>query len=66
MTVTVNGQPKEIADGTSLGRLLEQLQLRPDCVAVELNLNVIERDLFAATQLSAGDSLEIVQFVGGG
>jgi len=66
MNITVNGQVKEVDAGATLAQLLEQLQLHPDCVAVECNLVVVERDAFSATGLNAGDSLEIVQFVGGG
>jgi thiamine biosynthesis protein ThiS len=35
-------------------------------VAVEYNLTILPRDQFAATLLQDGDTLEIVQFVGGG
>ena len=66
MTITVNGQPRKVDAGLTLAQLLEQMQLNADCVAVECNLEIIERDAFATTGLSAGDSLEIVQFVGGG
>ena len=66
MTITVNGQTKEVEAGISLGQLLEQSQLNVDCVAVEHNLEVIERAAFATTQLLDGVTLEIVSFVGGG
>lgn len=66
MTITINGQPKEIEAGLNLAELLEKLQLNADCVAVECNLTVIEREAFTRTTLNNGDSLEIVQFVGGG
>ena len=66
ITIKVNGQTKEVEAGISLSQLLDQMQLNTDCVAVECNLEVIERAGFASTQLSNGDSFEIVQFVGGG
>ena len=46
--------------------LIENLGMKQDRVAVELNRNIVPRDQWAATKLSEGDQLEIVQFVGGG
>lgn len=66
MTIIVNGQTKEVEAGITLAELLDQMKLNLDCVAVERNLEVVERDIFTSTSLSADDSLEIVQFVGGG
>ncbi len=66
MTITVNGQTKEIVAGTNLAQLLKQMQLNAECVAVECNLDVVERDAFISLLLRVGDKLEIVQFVGGG
>jgi thiamine biosynthesis protein ThiS len=40
--------------------------MKPDRVAVELNRELIPRDRWPATQVSNGDKLEIVHFVGGG
>ena len=66
MSIKVNGQTKEIANGTTLAELLNQMKLNLDCVAVERNLEVVERDTFTTTKLNTDDTLEIVQFVGGG
>jgi thiamine biosynthesis protein ThiS len=66
MKITINGEDKEIADGLSIGSLLEQLQIRPARVVVEHNRNIVARDVYGATLLAEGDRLEIVHFVGGG
>ncbi len=66
MNVTVNGEIQQIEAGTDLAQLLKQMELNAECVAVECNLNVIEREVFSSTPLSEGDTLEIVSFVGGG
>jgi thiamine biosynthesis protein ThiS len=66
MNVTVNGEMHKIEDGTDLAQLLKQMELNADCVAVECNLDVVEREAFSSTPLSEGDTLEIVSFVGGG
>lgn len=66
MTVTVNGEPREIATGLSLKGLLETLELDPRKVAVERNLEIAPRSAYDQITIQPGDRLEIVQFVGGG
>ena len=66
MRVELNGEPKELAEGTTLHSLIEQLSLAPERVAVELNRDVVRRADWPATRLSEGDRVEVVHFVGGG
>lgn len=64
--VSVNGQPRQIAQGSTVGELLESLQLTDRYVAVEVNLQLVPRQEHAAHRLAEGDRLEIVTLVGGG
>ena len=66
MRLTINGQPKELPDNTSLSAAVAQLCKTPDHVIVELNGTIMERSLWATTQLNPHDRLELVMFVGGG
>jgi sulfur carrier protein len=66
LRVELNGESKELAEGTTLLSLIEQLSLAPERVAVELNRDVVRRPDWPATRLSEGDRVEIVHFVGGG
>lgn len=66
MTVQINGEAREFSSPLSLASLLEQMGLKADRVAVELNRNIVPRDQWTATSLNEGDQLEIVHFVGGG
>jgi sulfur carrier protein len=66
LRVELNGEPKELTEGTTLLALIEQLSLAPERVAVELNRDVVRRADWPATRLSDGDRVEIVHFVGGG
>ena len=66
MKITVNGKQQQVDKGTSLGQLLEDLKLDPTRVVIERNLVAVLRDDYANIKLNDGDSLEIVQFVGGG
>ncbi len=66
MRVTVNGDPMELNEGTTLTDLLRQVQLKPELVVIEYNLAILRRDELAGTVLKEGDQVEIVHFVGGG
>jgi thiamine biosynthesis protein ThiS len=66
MTLIINGEDREFVSISTVSTLLEQLNMKPDRVAVELNRELLPRDRWAATQLQDGDTLEIVHFVGGG
>jgi thiamine biosynthesis protein ThiS len=66
MKLIVNGEDREFSSERTVSTLLVQLGMKPDRVAVELNHELIPRDRWDATQLSDGDKLEIVHFVGGG
>ncbi len=64
--ITVNGKPREVSAGTTIAALLAELDLQPQQVAVEVNLELIPRGLHAEHRLAAGDRLEVVTLVGGG
>ena len=64
--VTVNGQSRRLAEGTTVAQLLQQLSINPQQVVVEVNVQIIQRDQRATMVLTPGDSVEIVRFVGGG
>jgi thiamine biosynthesis protein ThiS len=64
--VKVNDESREVAEGTTLQSLVELLGLAPERLAVELNYNVIRRGEWPRVELSEGDRIEIVHFVGGG
>lgn len=66
MTLTINGEPRSLPDVPDLAALIASLGMKPDRVAVELNLNIVPRAQWSATPLQDGDRLEIVHFVGGG
>jgi thiamine biosynthesis protein ThiS len=66
MRLTINGEEHEIAAPLTLSSLIEQLGMKGDRVAVELNRDIIRREQWPETALKDGDRLEIVHFVGGG
>jgi thiamine biosynthesis protein ThiS len=70
MKLVINGDERAFDDvpaaTLSLMTLIDNLKMKPDRVAVELNLEIVPRDRWSKTPLKDGDRLEIVQFVGGG
>ncbi len=65
MHLTVNGDPRDLPDGTTVRQLVVQFKLTPEKVAVERNRRLVRGDGYDAP-LADGDTVEIVTFVGGG
>jgi thiamine biosynthesis protein ThiS len=66
MTISLNGEPYDLAAPLTVSALLAHLSLDARRVAVELNLVVVKRAAFDSTMVQEGDEVEIVNFVGGG
>ena len=66
MTITFNGEGKEVPEGITVAGLLEFLRIERQRVAVELNMEIIKKDKFDTTSLNEGDTLEVVSFMAGG
>ena len=66
MTITLNGDAREIAGPLTVTELLSQLEIDARRVAVEHNLVVLKRTSFDQAVVREGDQVEIVNFVGGG
>jgi sulfur carrier protein len=64
--ITLNGEPFEIEHPLSVVALLDRLEIDARRVAVEHNLTIIKRQRFPEVIVNDGDSVEIVNFVGGG
>lgn len=66
MKLQINGEERDFHAPLSLSSLLQQLGMKADRVAVELNRSIVPREQWEGTSLANGDRLEIVHFVGGG
>lgn len=66
MKLIINGKVKEYPERLTVQQLLQQLNLSPERVVVELNRNILSPDMHNDTELKAEDAIELVQFVGGG
>ena len=66
MKLKINGEEKELANGLTVAKLLDGLQIRPARVVIERNREIVAREAYEVITLAEGDELEIVHFVGGG
>ena len=64
--VTLNGKSREVDPGLTVDVLLESLDLNPSLVVVERNREILDRNQYGETPVEAGDTFELVHFVGGG
>jgi thiamine biosynthesis protein ThiS len=65
MNLIINGESR-VYTADTLTALVEELAMKPDRVAIELNREIVPRDRWPQTKLKDQDQLEIVHFVGGG
>ena len=66
LQIQVNGESRDCRSGDTVGDLLRELDLKTERVAVELNLEILDRQEFDRRGLKAGDRVEILSFIGGG
>ena len=66
LAIRVNGELRRVPAGVSVARMLVELGLNPQRVAVERNLEVVPRASLADVAVADGDTFEVVHFVGGG
>jgi sulfur carrier protein len=64
--IPLNGEEYTIEGDAGLVALLDRLKMRRGRVAVEINQAVIPRAQYDAVRLKAGDTVEVINFVGGG
>lgn len=66
MTISVNGEPREVAAGTTLDAVVATLTAAPSGVAAALNETVVPRGQWPATPVGEGDRVEVLTAVQGG
>jgi thiamine biosynthesis protein ThiS len=66
LQLIVNGEDRAFDGVADVAALVRALGLDVRKVAVELNLEIVPRSTYARTNLTDGDRIEIVHFIGGG
>jgi sulfur carrier protein len=64
--IEVNGSPRDYRSGSTVADLLRELEIKTDRIAVELNMEILDRADFELRSLKPGDRVEILSFIGGG
>jgi sulfur carrier protein len=65
MNIKLNGEAHQTSSRT-IAELLAEMGIPRQGVAVEVNLNIIKKAEYESFALNEGDSIEVVNFVGGG
>jgi thiamine biosynthesis protein ThiS len=66
INIHVNGETHVVPDDITVDQMLRGLNLQPAMVVVEHNGDILRRDRYSEVRIAAGDSFELVHFVGGG
>lgn len=66
MRIQLNGEPRDVLSGQSLGSLVDSIGLERAWVVAERNSEVPPRADWDSTILEDGDQIELVRFMGGG
>jgi len=64
--LTVNGEERNVAEGLTVARLLEMMQVPTKGTAVARNDRVVRRDEHSGVRIEEGDRIEIIRAVAGG
>ncbi len=66
MNVTINGEPRRFDAPLTVAELLGDIGIDPRKVAVERNLEIVPKSQYTTIDVTDGDKLEVVHFIGGG
>ena len=66
MEIVLNGEQREFQAPLTVLELLKELDIDPDTVVVERNLNILSRNDLDGEPVENGDAIEIIQMVDGG
>ena len=64
--ITVNGKQILVTNKFSIKSLITKLKLPLNKIAIEYNKKIIDKKKISTIQLTKGDKIEIVHFIGGG
>lgn len=66
MKIKVNGEEREVAQATTLQQLIQSLGLESKVMAAAVNMEIVKQDAWNQAVLNDGDTIELLDFVGGG
>lgn len=66
MQIKVNGEVREVSEGSTMLDLICSLGVEERVMASALNMEIVKQDAWGNTLLKEGDTIELLDFVGGG
>ena len=66
MNIQVNGETRQVPEGYTAARLVEDMGISGRRIAMEVNLEILPRDRYAEHAFQEGDRVEVVHAIGGG
>jgi sulfur carrier protein len=66
MKIKVNGETREFSQATTLEQLIQSLGLESKVMAAAVNMEIVKQDAWNQAVLNDGDTVELLDFVGGG
>lgn len=66
MKIKVNGETREFSEATTLQVLIQSLGLESKVMAAAVNMEIVKQDAWDQAVLNDGDTIELLDFVGGG
>jgi sulfur carrier protein len=66
MNIKVNGEVRELNEGATLYDLIHSLGLEAKVMAAAVNMEIVKQDAWNTAVLKEGDTVELLDFVGGG
>ena len=64
--INLNGKTLSLDKGTSVYKVIRNIKLQPNKIAIELNRKIINKKNMNKIFLKNKDKIEIVHFIGGG
>ena len=62
----LNGKTIDLKEDISVEQLLKDYDLNPQKVVVEVNMEILEDEVYSTYLLKNEDTVEVISFVGGG
>lgn len=66
MKIVLNGETREVEEGTTLSMLMEQDGVMDKVMAAAVNMQIVKKEEWGTKSLKENDKVELLQFVGGG
>jgi len=66
MFVKVNGESREFNEDATLYDVIHLLGLQERVMAAAVNMQIVKQDVWSSAVLNDGDTIELLDFVGGG